>query len=903
MKHISISIICIIITGLCGFTQPFSASEIMRFDQAEDINLKWADLNEDGKLDLVGFKQVENELIAFALIQNDPADFLLIELPFEDAAGLGFQLKDMDHNGWIDVIYSKTGIEESLIIALNQGGLNFENQEIEIYAKDFLIHDLDKDGDEDLIVSSIDENEKHFITWIEQDTTFQLKNELMNLSLISDSYHVENEHVVTFIRNYSEVVEDNLAELSIKDGKLQLNKVTKFPFINSIESGDLNHDGMVDFVINSIGDNSVQSNGIYYQNLNEFEVNYQIIANLEQAVFSIADIDLDGLADILASGQSDTDTLTIFYKNDGESEFTADSSFLEINSAYLNLPADIDDDGDLDMLSVVKENDTIKIYTQINQTILTNVGPKPVMIHPPLTIYNETFFSWEETVDDHTDSLSITYELFIREEASDKPHTMPGYDLNETQRYGFRKVVGHGYQWFDNFYTARALENGRYYWGVVGVDNAFYASSDIRRCPCLDYYTPVNCFDLIVEDTTVCFNSEFTIDLENGDDSISWYSVKRGFISKSPELIFRAIESDTIYAYYIPKIPCNEATDRCVLNYSLVIDVEKREDQVLDTFTICADSMNRIKIDGEWEKVNWWYNNEKVASGNEIELDSIPEISLVVELFDASECPIYDTLRIEMKEKIFDPGLIQTTLSVCKDQVFQIDLFSSEDQSLLEFSWSPTNLFDVPNKADPNIRASTQEYIEVKITEDKCFVSYIEFALEIHDLPTVTTNGDQFMFQGEQVLLVADGAVLYEWIPEDKLLSPRLKSTLAEPAITTTYIVTGTDENRCFSEASLTVNVKMSVFIPDLFSPNGDGNNDNLQVYGEGIQDISFRVFDERGSLVYEMNAAAGNGWNGTYSGNELPTGTYFWTVNGQFVDGQPLSYQGKNKGTVRLVR
>lgn len=903
MKKISISIICIIISGLYGFAQPFSASEIMRFDQAEDINLSWADINEDGKLDLVGFKHMENEIVAFALIQNNSTDFQLIELPFDNASGLNFQLKDVDHNGWIDVIYPKAGIEESLVIALNQGNLSFELQEIEIYAKDFLIHDLDADGDEDLLVCSISENDKHFIIWIEQDTSFRIKNELMNISLISESYHLANEKVVAFIRNHSEVLQDKLAELSIEGGKLQLNKVAEFPYINSVESGDLNNDGRVDFVINSIGDNSVESNGIYYQNLSEFEVNFEIIGNLEQAVFSIADIDLDGLADILATGQSDADTITIFYKNDGEGEFTADSSFLEINSAYLNLPADIDDDGDLDLLSVVKENNTIKIYTQINQTILTNVGPELVMINPPLTIYNQTFFSWEKTADDHTDSLSISYELFIWEEASVAPHVMPGYDLNENQRYGFRKVVGHGYQWFDNSYTARVLENGRYYWGVVGVDNAFYASNDIRSCPCLDFYTPVNCFDLIVADTTVCFNTEITIDLENGDDSISWYSVKRGFISKSPELTFRASEPDTIYAYYLPKIPCNEATDRCVLNYSLAIDIEIREEKILDEITICQDSLNLIQIDGEWEKVNWWYNDEIVASGNEIELDSIPKIPLVVELFDEFRCPIYDTLSIKIKEEQFEPGMLPTTLSICKDQVFQIDLFSSEDQSLLEFLWSPPDLFNEPEKADPSLTASTQEYIEVKITEDKCFVSFFEFELEIYDLPTVTTNGDQFMFQGEQVLLVADGALSFEWMPEDKLLSPRLKSTLAEPAITTTYTVTGTDENGCFAKASLTVNVKNSVFIPDLFSPNGDGNNDNLLVYGEGIQDISFRVFDERGSLVYEMNVNTRSGWNGTYSGNELPTGTYFWTVNGQFIDGQPLSYQGKNKGTVRLVR
>ena len=92
--------------------------------------------------------------------------------------------------------------------------------------------------------------------------------------------------------------------------------------------------------------------------------------------------------------------------------------------------------------------------------------------------------------------------------------------------------------------------------------------------------------------------------------------------------------------------------------------------------------------------------------------------------------------------------------------------------------------------------------------------------------------------------------------------------------------------------------------MPDLFSPNGDGRNDYLRVYGEGIKQLSLRVFDERGSLLAEIDESSNaQGWDGTVSGNELPSGTYFWTVSGQFTDGQAISYQGKNKGTIRLVR
>ena len=44
-------------------------------------------------------------------------------------------------------------------------------------------------------------------------------------------------------------------------------------------------------------------------------------------------------------------------------------------------------------------------------------------------------------------------------------------------------------------------------------------------------------------------------------------------------------------------------------------------------------------------------------------------------------------------------------------------------------------------------------------------------------------------------------------------------------------------------------------------------------------------------------------GWDGTISGNELPSGTYFWTLDGTFIDGEAITFLGKNKGTIRMLR
>ena len=194
--------------------------------------------------------------------------------------------------------------------------------------------------------------------------------------------------------------------------------------------------------------------------------------------------------------------------------------------------------------------------------------------------------------------------------------------------------------------------------------------------------------------------------------------------------------------------------------------------------------------------------------------------------------------------------------------------------------------------------------VSVIVTEDNCYVDTLIFILELDQLPVVTNNGNQEIFRSEKALLEANGAVNYSWTPESGLVSPNSKQTWAEPTITTQYTVKGTSEQNCHAEATMVVVVKNSVYIPDLFSPNGDGHNDYLHVYGEGINQISFKVYDERGSLMAELDEVTNTrGWDGSVSGNELPSGTYFWTLDGTFIDGEAITFLGKNKGTIRMLR
>ncbi|MBD0256063.1 MAG: gliding motility-associated C-terminal domain-containing protein, partial [Cytophagales bacterium] len=96
------------------------------------------------------------------------------------------------------------------------------------------------------------------------------------------------------------------------------------------------------------------------------------------------------------------------------------------------------------------------------------------------------------------------------------------------------------------------------------------------------------------------------------------------------------------------------------------------------------------------------------------------------------------------------------------------------------------------------------------------------------------------------------------------------------------------------------------LFLPTLFSPNGDGQNDAFRVRGEGIASAQLQVYTQNGVEVFgtsDVRTVTETGWDGTFGGQPLPAGVYSWVLRGNFADGRPLRVNGKSYGQVTLVR
>jgi gliding motility-associated-like protein len=160
--------------------------------------------------------------------------------------------------------------------------------------------------------------------------------------------------------------------------------------------------------------------------------------------------------------------------------------------------------------------------------------------------------------------------------------------------------------------------------------------------------------------------------------------------------------------------------------------------------------------------------------------------------------------------------------------------------------------------------------------------------------------------QGQQVLVTylnAAGDVTYSWTPELGLSCTDCPNPTVSPFTRQDYVITVSMVNgsaTCYGSATLHANVTdpLPVYIPNSFTPNGDGNNDLFQLYGQSIKTVDLKIFNRWGELVYQTNNQF-NGWDGTYKGALQTPQVFTYAVKVVFLDDKKLD----RKGTVTLLR
>lgn len=281
-------------------------------------------------------------------------------------------------------------------------------------------------------------------------------------------------------------------------------------------------------------------------------------------------------------------------------------------------------------------------------------------------------------------------------------------------------------------------------------------------------------------------------------------------------------------------------------------------------------------------------------------LVNLAEGTYINTVTDVFGCSSTDTLTITMPVVLMDS--ISIAHAPCGAALGKAEVHSSSSAEGLRFDWG-----------DGPVPFTTAESFlpgsyTVTATDSAGCLEQMSFHINAIGTLQISIAVDTvYAPDGETTLtstvIPLDSTATYLWSPTTGLEDPMATTTLCTLTELTTYTITATSAMGCTSSYSVVVSPVITMpptltdpcgegFLPDIFSPNGDGLNDALCLLGGCFTSVSLHVYDRWGQRVF-FTGTAETCWDGTLNGSPLPPGAYAFTLAAERSTGDILEHSG----------
>lgn len=288
------------------------------------------------------------------------------------------------------------------------------------------------------------------------------------------------------------------------------------------------------------------------------------------------------------------------------------------------------------------------------------------------------------------------------------------------------------------------------------------------------------------------------------------------------------------------------------------------------------------------ESYEWYLRGRVVSRSRTLQVTATGSYIAVAYNGPDKDCFAADTIEITLRKP---PAFAMSDTLMCKDSSI---VLTAPGLTWREFLWNTGETTRSITVSQPGTY-----YVQVKNGND----CYNSDTLTVGELPSpVLRLAPEYYIcipDGGSTLLDANGidVIKYEW--------PATGDTTQ--AITVNkegvYTVLGTNKEGCVAEQSTKVidQCEPRFFIPDAFTPDGDGKNESLEVFGAYYINYSIRIYNRWGEVIYATNSIEKK-WDGTYKGVKVQPGVYPYIVSYEaqyFPERNPVVL----RGSVMVIR
>ena len=231
------------------------------------------------------------------------------------------------------------------------------------------------------------------------------------------------------------------------------------------------------------------------------------------------------------------------------------------------------------------------------------------------------------------------------------------------------------------------------------------------------------------------------------------------------------------------------------------------------------------------------------------------------------------------------------------------------------FNWTPSTFLSNPNVSNPFINATVPgvlTYVLSVANSSGCKqIKNDSVVITVLPPPKVFAGNDTSISIGQPLQLNAldvtnSNFVNYSWSPSSGLSNPFIKNPLLSFNNVTgnngiTYTGAAQTAEGCLAKDDIIIKVFIApeIYVPNAFTPNGDGLNDVIRPICAGIKELKyFSIFNRFGQVVF-TTTSQNTGWNGVFKGQRQNGDAFVWIARG-------VDYKGNiidRKGTVILIR
>ncbi|MEO6405781.1 MAG: gliding motility-associated C-terminal domain-containing protein [Ferruginibacter sp.] len=216
----------------------------------------------------------------------------------------------------------------------------------------------------------------------------------------------------------------------------------------------------------------------------------------------------------------------------------------------------------------------------------------------------------------------------------------------------------------------------------------------------------------------------------------------------------------------------------------------------------------------------------------------------------------------------------------------------------LAYRWFPTNSLTQADIFNPVAIPAGDTRYAVELTNGFLCKDTAYVNIKVQNKPIVDAGPARYLVAGQSVQLlgsISGNYASFSWFPVQAITNAQTLSPYVSPSMDMTYFLKAISSCGIVTDS---VNVKryMGIFIPNSFTPNGDGWNDTWNIpFLYAYPEFELRVFNRYGQLVYARSKNF-EPWDGKYQGQLLSPGVYVYQVK---LREAPFFF----KGTVTLIR